>query len=689
MSYQKIYEQQNEEMRERYILAMERIALIPEENSTQSPYREYFCRVADFLMNIKHTVTFVEEGKMKEWSMEELQKWNQTLYIEIEKEYETSYANPTYAVTTLGSKYGSLLCFLYTELRGVIAYSFEQRLFPITIGLELFIEVYNLFEEEEEDTIDSLKSAIYYYMSDYCDVTMAERIRERLDPEASFATEIIMESDLEDLRYLYQYGEYISENECKTAAYLNGLSEEAINSMAETYTQGFRMGFVNNRIDMSKKSVVNIHYFIGFERIIRAAIGQFEKMGLKPTIFRTAVSSIHKRQNLKNGFYATSPNKQYDYDHRFDDALYLDKAFIERKLTELRVAYEKYKDLAAVFAGPAVLEIFGEKNFQPVNKTENCQLSEKQQKLAVRYQGQSGIITNDYIKSEEYSFTIIAFPIPEIGKDFEAIFDETVKVNTLDMDVYRTIQQCMIDVLDQGEYVRILGTKPQNHTDLKVMLHPLTNPDQETKFENCLADVNIPVGEVFTSPVLTGTEGVLHVSEVFLNESRYMDLELSFQDGRIKDYTCKNFENETENKRFVKENLMFQHETLPLGEFAIGTNTTAYVMGRKFNISDKLPILIAEKTGPHFAVGDTCYRMSEDHRVYNPDGKEIIAKENEISALRKTDMEKAYFNCHTDITIPYSELDEISVYDAKGEKTVIIKNGRFVLPGTEQLNDVF
>ena len=112
----------------------------------------------------------------------------------------------------------------------------------------------------------------------------------------------------------------------------------------------------------------------------------------------------------------------------------------------------------------------------------------------------------------------------------------------------------------------------------------------------------------------------------------------------------------------------------------------AYVMGKKYNISDKLPILIAEKTGPHFAVGDTCYSMSEENRLYNPDGKEIIAKDNSCSLLRKTDITKAYFNCHTDITIPYDELQEISVYTKMGEKTTLIQDGRFVLPGTEELN---
>ncbi len=221
------------------------------------------------------------------------------------------------------------------------------------------------------------------------------------------------------------------------------------------------------------------------------------------------------------------------------------------------------------------------------------------------------------------------------------------------------------------------------------MLTPLSNPETETRFENCTADVNIPVGEVFTSPQLAGTKGILHVSQVYLNELEYKDLTIEFEDGKIKDYICSNFDNVEDNKKYIKENIMYNHDTLPIGEFAIGTNTAAYVMGKNYNIQDKLPILIAEKTGPHFAIGDTCYKMSEDLKTYNPDGKEIAAKDNEISALRKTDINQAYFNCHTDITLPYNELQEISVYNEDGSKVYIIEDERFVLEGTEELNQAF
>ena len=99
--------------------------------------------------------------------------------------------------------------------------------------------------------------------------------------------------------------------------------------------------------------------------------------------------------------------------------------------------------------------------------------------------------------------------------------------------------------------MRVQGTG-NNRTDILVMMHEMEHPEKETNFENCLADVNIPVGEVFTSPKLTGTNGILNVSEVFLNGLKFIDLELRFQDGMIAEYNCKNFEKEEDNRKYIR-----------------------------------------------------------------------------------------------------------------------------------------
>ena len=671
----------------RYELAIERIENIKGENTVSEKYRDYFRTLADFALLVDKLKEKIENGEYYKFSIEELECWNTHLYDDVLGEhYKTSYANPAFATEKFGIEYGRLLSFLYTEFRGVIPYAFEKKTEYLDILFELFIEVYNQFEEENEPEYEHVRQTIYWYASDYCDVFLADRIKEQIDPEDNFAADLIMNSDFNDVRYLYYYGEYVSENEKRTAMHLNELPLETIQKMADVYTEGYRIGFVNTGKNLSKKATVNIRYTLGFERVIRIAIENFRKMGLKPTIYRAGVSVLTKRQHLKIGYYGGIANKQYEYDHKDDQALILDRQFMERKLEVMRTTYEQYKDLARRHAGPACMETFGEEPFTPVSKSEAVKLNDKQKKISLEYDSKSSQIVNSYIPGDERSFTIVAYPVPEIGDQYEEIFDEIIKINTLDAKVYEKVQQTIIDALDQGTSVHILGNNG-NHTDLRVQLYKLKDPKKETIFENCVADVNIPVGEVFTSPVLEGTNGVLHVSQVYLNELLYKDLEVTFSNGMVADYSCKNFEHALENKEYFLDNVLYRHPTLPLGEFAIGTNTTAYVAAKKYNIADKMPILIAEKMGPHFAVGDTCYSWAEDIKVYNPNGKEIVARDNSVSIQRKEDVSAAYFHCHTDITIPYEELKSITVECADGKEIEIIRDGIFVLPGTEILNE--
>ncbi len=677
-----------EEIRERYELAMERIRAMKQEKTVSAPFYAYFQKMADFILEMDAYRASVEKGEPERLSLAELQEQNRRLYGDVAGgSYRESYANPTGAVEKLGERYGQLLTFVYTELRGMIIWAVEGRLTDMTVTAELFIELYNAFEEDTP-SVENLKEILYWHMSDYCDVFIPDRIREQLDPSLDFAAKLIRGADLSDPHYLYRFGEYITGNELGVSRFLAGLSQSEIDAMASTFTEGYRMGFVAAGIDLSKKKTVNIRYALGFERVVKAAIGQFEAMGLESIIYREARHSINRRPQGSPGYVSSKPSKQYEFDHREDMALYLDKKLNERRLSVLHSAYEEYKDLAAVHAGPAVMEIFGEHPFMPESCPAALHLDAKQQEIMVTYNSEAGQLVNRYIPGDQRSFTIIAWPIPEIGDNYEEIFREIVKINNLDYHLYQGIQQKLIDALDQGEYVYVKGAGA-NRTEMYVQLWQPENPAKEAIFENCVADVNIPVGEVFTSPKLTGTHGTLHVSQVYLNELKYMDLEIRFEDGKITSYSCKNFDDEAENQKLLKANVLFNHETLPLGEFAIGTNTTAYMVAKRYDIGAKLPILIAEKMGPHFAVGDTCYSWSEDNPVYNPDGKEIIARDNECSLLRKTDVSKAYFNCHTDITIPYDELDCIRVVRPDGSRIPLIEKGRFVLPGTEELNKPF
>lgn len=684
-----LFQEEQALLRERYGLAIGRIRAMADEESVAEPYRGYFRAVAEFILMMDELHMEVESGDLECADLDRLQAWNRRIYADIlPGRYERSYGNPAFAVEELGEAYGKLLSFLYAQIREQAVFAMERRWMEMTILNETFIEIYNMFEEELPKP-EAVKEVLYWFVSDYSDLTVTYRVREMVDPGISFLKDIIMNHDLTDLRYLYRFGVYISDEELKIARFMNGLPQETVDRMADTFTEGYFKGFEVMGRDIKKKQTVDIRCEAGYERMVRKAIENFRAMGLEVIMYREAVWSINKNPGRRGGFHSSSPNRQYDYDHRYDSAVYLRKALTDRKLAVLKAAYETYKNQAAKYAGPAVIESFGEDGFEPVNKAQAWALREKQEALSLTYANEAAQVVNQYIPRDETSFTIIAFPRPAIGDQFREIFEETIRINTLDYEMYKEIQQKLIDVLDRAEYVTVTG-KGENRTDLRITLHTLSKPEQQTNFENCVADVNIPLGEVFTSPVLSGTCGLLQVGSVYIGDIQFQNLKMVFEDGKITEYSCDNFGTGEDGKKqgqaLVKQMIMKNHDTLPMGEFAIGTNTAAYAMAQKFQIIEKLPILIVEKIGPHFAVGDTCYSWSEDAAVYNPDGKEIIARDNEISMLRREDVSKAYFSCHTDITIPYRELDCITAVTAEGERLPIIADGKFVVDGTEELN---
>ena len=683
---------------ERWLLATTRLMEISAElrdgkTPLPKPFAEYFKKCVDFMLMMGDTWEAIAQGGLDKSTADQLAEHNAKLFEDVtEKNYPESFANPEVAVSRLGEEYGKLLCVLYCELRRSIGYAFEEDQEELVIRAELLLEVYGIFMSTLDDAKEAgeyrlpeateIKDAIYWYNSDYADVCNEKRIKAFVCTEDNrWVKQVKSIKDFSDIRYLYRYGFYISENEIETAKFIADLPEETIDTMADTFTEGYRIGFEMTGKDLSKKSSAEIIYPIGFERMVAKAIKNLEKIGLKPIIRRVRL-------------FGGEVNRQYSYDHKDDRAIYFDRNFINRDLESLQTAYEAFKTEARGYAGPAVVESFGEKDFDPVIKKEAVHMSDEQNKLYVEYITKMGQIQRKYIIEEERSFTIIAFPIPEIReclpdktiKGYSEFFEEIIKVNTLDYKLYQGIQQKIIDALDKAEYVEVTG-RGENRTDLRVHVWKLDDPAKQTKFENCVADVNIPVGEVFTSPVLKGTEGKLHVSRVFLNGLEFRNLEIDFKDGMIESSSCSNYETEKENSDYISENILFRHDTLPIGEFAIGTNTTAYTVARKYGVEGKLPILIAEKTGPHFAVGDTCYSHAEDIKVYNPDKKEIVSRTNEIAEKRHTDPAKAYFNCHTDITIPYDELGDIVAVSEDGSREYIIREGRFALPGTEKLNE--
>ena len=676
----KYYEKENEKVRDNYEDTLLTIREICDETKDyrkadeRKEYYRFFNATGNFILKLADYEKKLDDDYFSTKTVEKLLKENNEFYDELlPKNYKDSYANPTCCVNILGDKFGQLLSHFYREYRQYITYAFYHKIFKMEEYNTLFIDVFNYVKNNrlEYETSKELIARIERKVKTQ---EIILKLKENFDKDFRYFKDIVENTELSDLRYLFKYGHFITDNEIRTARYLLNYSEGKLKKLSNQITKAYINGFLREKKDISKKSTVKIFFNIGQERIIRQLIKGLKKHNLKILI---------------NGVSSTVVNKQYGYDHRFDDSLYLDEEYTSLAEKNTQEAFEECKGILSAFSGVIHFDRFGEPPFMPENKKECLKFTDEQQKLFQMYQNNIVRIQDKYMPRKEWSFTMISFPSPEIGESFERIFEDIWEVNMLDTERYELIQQKIIDVLDKANYVHVKGKK-DNKTEIKVKMQEIRNPDKETNFRNCGADVNIPVGEVYTSPRLTGTNGVLHVEETYLNGLKFIDLKLTFKDGYIVDYICDNFDKHEDNKKYIEENLLFPHKTLPIGEFAIGTNTLAYVIAKRYNIISVLPILIIEKMGPHFAIGDTCFILEEDKPIFNKlDNKEVTARENEKTALRKTKMSEAYTYRHTDITLPYESIEFIAAITKNGEMADIIKDGKFVLEGTEELNKPF
>ena len=564
--------------------------------------------------------------------------------------YEESYINPAVAVAVFGEREGQIVsAWRYCILQALQDWSLGefQRLEKLAAGLELIAggDVSGVTAVLKADFIFSCSTVTRRMLDEEFDISYGDS--------------------------LSCYGIPITSNEERSLEFLLTLPVRDIELISRSVVAGYIKGFHDDNKPVHLKQTVALSVPAGFERIAASLRQEFLKNDLRMKVWQVVT---------------TGHNLQMQYDHKFDWALFLERETVDKALGGLISMFSEMSEDASIHSGRAYVMTFGDKRKSPEPNPYSVKPGKDSSRAFMDFQLRRREISNRYIKKEETSYTGIAFPVPDIGDNYREIFMETLAVNTLDSSVYCDIQDALIDALDQADSVRVVGSAG-NDTDIAVQMHTLKDPEKETSFLNCLSTVNIPLGEVFTSPVLKGTSGTLHVNQAFIAGILYTDLRLVFKDGYIVDYSCTNFDSEEKSREFLYNTLIHPHDTLPMGEFAIGTNTLAYRMAMKYGIMNKLPVLIAEKMGPHFAIGDTCFAGGEDHSCWNPSsGKEMIARFNEKTALRKTYPENAYTSTHNDITIPYSSLDSVTAVHADGTATEIIKGGTYVLPGTEYLN---
>ena len=277
-----------------------------------------------------------------------------------------------------------------------------------------------------------------------------------------------------------------------------------------------------------------------------------------------------------------------------------------------------------------------------------------------------------YLNPEKTSFCFFPMPRPSGENNFPELLSGVLDVNSGKNWIGEALQESLVTSLDKAAEIRIEGTNG-NETSMVIAMAGAEEEGERcgTNFNNTGMAQNIPAGEIFTTPQLAGTQGVFHLKSFYFQGHRFENLRLYFEDGRIQ--SC----NSSSGPELVKNILMGGHESLPIGELGIGTNAGAYKLISDFDLYETVPTLIAEKTAPHIAIGDSCYARKKTP-VYNEySGKEIHLAVNNAKL----------YNIHLDMTLPLNEIGLLSARIPGRDDFILIRDGAYIPHYLKEMNE--
>lgn len=270
----KYYEKENLKAIHGYESSLKQIKKICDETAkSKNTYDELFNYTGNHIIKLTDLEKRLDDDYFKSKTFEELLKENNQLYSELLPEnYVRSYANPSFCVEMFGDKCGQLISYFYRMYRQYTTYAFQHKIFKMDEYNKLFIDVFDFINNNkiEYDVFKELITEI-----DRKDQTgqFIIECKEKVDKNFKFYRDIIENSDLNDLRYLFKYGEYIAENEIKTAEFWLDYSDEKVELLVKLIVDSYIRSFIVEGKDIPKKSTVAVcRWNIGQEMMIHQLI---------------------------------------------------------------------------------------------------------------------------------------------------------------------------------------------------------------------------------------------------------------------------------------------------------------------------------------------------------------------------------------------------------------------------------
>ncbi|MBP3701781.1 MAG: hypothetical protein J6I64_07820, partial [Lachnospiraceae bacterium] len=321
-------EHRDEWIEERYDLIRERMDGVVSEDMA-GLYCENFLRgMAHFLYDALRVYDLQTAQMLDVQPLEKQRGIHDQLY---EASIWQEYGTLSDACWKAGEEWGPLLWAAAQEWGLAAGYACTGQRFLLTITVELFLQVYQLFEMERdgelrrEELMESVRQAVYSHFSDYCDVIAALVYHEQFYP-GEFHHQLL-DAGAEDLYGLYRLGgqvdewaearcELLSSTDEDRAAYKNGLVDHIVTSLQQ--------------IGSDKKRIV-IYVPAGYERLAQILYHRLTEAGFivvclrRQETFMARIIEFRQAQDLP------------------ELPLFWDRGLEDRRLTEEKNALDTYR----------------------------------------------------------------------------------------------------------------------------------------------------------------------------------------------------------------------------------------------------------------------------------------------------------------------------------------------------------
>lgn len=333
-------EHRDQWIEERYDLVRERMDELVKEDQSQLSQGEFLEGMAQFLYDVLRVYDLKEAQMLEIQSLEKQRGIHDQLY---EAPVWQQYGTLSDACWNAGEEWGPLLWSLAQECRLAAGYACAGQRFLLTITVELFLQVYQLFEMEQAgelystEMMESVRQAVYSHFNDYCDVIAALVYHEQFYP-GDFHYQLL-EAGPEDMYGLYRLGGQVDEAAVSRSLRLSSMDEK----MVAWREDRLRM------IVQSLRGVIDAdpNQFGGENRIAMVVPAGFESW-----------ARILYRELTENGFTVVCLRAQEtlmarirwireldQLDELAELPLFWDRGLKDRRITEEKNAWEAYKDL--------------------------------------------------------------------------------------------------------------------------------------------------------------------------------------------------------------------------------------------------------------------------------------------------------------------------------------------------------